>query len=255
MVFMAISVQAQDLIIPKQGDPITAYNVEVSGNFVFYTTEAKEDAPIQRIAKGNVLMVRRQDGSVLNMTENVSAETESQPEESQFPEIKEEDIHGNLIAKGNCVYIPTDSPLDYEKAGQEQLKENMKAWGYWTVVDKPEQAHFVLQFTTQTSGEDLSFIIIRPRKYYALHPTLVRSGWNGAWTNAKKEVGVTANWTKSNEDINDNKLKAILLAEHLKRMILNPDDGDGKRFFKYHKEALDADNANNDSSIRCIYAS
>ena len=138
--------------------------------------------------------------------------------------------------------------------GQQRVKEYMKQWGYWKVVEKPEQAHFVLQFTTQISGEDISLLIVRPRKYYAAHPTLVRSGFSGSWTNAKGEVGISVNWTKSNEDVNENALKGQLLAEHLKSMILTPDDGDGKRFFKRQGKYLDADNEKgNNSPIFCIF--
>ena len=253
---VAICTTAQDLIVAKQGDPVKAWNIEISDKYVFYTTEPGESAQIQRILKEDILMIRRADGSAVPLTSSNSAPATATAEDAtpDAPEIDENAIHGSLIAEGNCVYIPTDSPLEYEKAGQKRLKEYVQKWGYWKVVGKPEQAHFVLQFTTQTSGEDLSFIIIRPRKYYAAHPTLTRSGWSGAWTNAKGEVGVTANWVKSNEDVGDNALKAELLADHLKRMITDPDNKDGKRFFKYHTKALDADNKSNDSSKWCIYA-
>lgn len=251
-----LGAQAQDLIIAKQGDPVKAWNLEVSDKYVFYSTEPGENAPIVRMAKENILMIRKADGSAMNFTgEQTGATTTAAPSATpDAPIIDEGNIHGNLIAEGNCVYIPTDSPLAYEQAGQQHVKEYMKQWGYWKVVEKPEQAHFVLQFTTQISGEDISLLIVRPRKYYAAHPTLVRSGFSGSWTNAKGEVGISVNWTKSNEDVNENALKGQLLAEHLKSMILTPDDGDGKRFFKRQGKYLDADNEKgNNSPIFCIF--
>ena len=238
-----LGAQAQDLIIAKQGDPVKAWNLEVSDKYVFYSTEPGENAPIVRMAKENILMIRKADGSAMNFTgEQTGATTTVAPSATpDAPIIDEGNIHGNLIAEGNCVYIPTDSPLAYEQAGQQHVKEYMKQWGYWKVVEKPEQAHFVLQFTTQISGEDISLLIVRPRKYYAAHPTLVRSGFSGSWT-------------KSNEDVNENALKGQLLAEHLKSMILTPDDGDGKRFFKRQGKYLDADNEKgNNSPIFCIF--
>ena len=252
---LSISVTAQDLIVAKQGDPVKAWNVEVSEKYVFYTTKPDEDAQIQRMAKEDIVVIRRADGTVESFTSTTAPPatvTTTKEPTPATPEIDEKDIHGSLIAEGNCVFIPTDSPLAYEKAGQKRLKEYVERWGYWKVVAKPEQAHFVLQFTTQTSGEDLSFIIIRPRKYYKAHPTLNRSGWSGSWTNAKGEVGVTANWLKSNEDVGDNTIRAERMAEHLRRMITDPDDKDGKRFFKYHSKALDADSKSNDSSRLAI---
>ncbi len=150
-----LGAQAQDLIIAKQGDPVKAWNLEVSDKYVFYSTEPGENAPIVRMAKENILMIRKADGSAMNFTgEQTGATTTAAPSATpDAPIIDEGNIHGNLIAEGNCVYIPTDSPLAYEQAGQQRVKEYMKQWGYWKVVEKPEQAHFVLQFTTQISGE------------------------------------------------------------------------------------------------------
>lgn len=256
LVLVAVtSAKAQDLIISKQGDPVKAWNIEISDKYVFYTTAPDDGAQIQRLPKGDILMIRRADGTAETLNDVASsADNVAKNNIPDSPVIDEKDIHGSLIAEGNCVYIPTDSPLEYEKAGQQRLLEFVQKWGYWKVVAKPEQAHFILQFTTQTSGEDISMLIIRPRKFYAAHPTLSRSGFSGSWTNAKGEVGVTANWIKSNENVGENVIKAELLADHLKRMITDPEFKDGKRFFKYHSKALDADNPNNNSSQLCIYA-
>lgn len=262
LVLGAVGAQAQDLIVAKQGDPVKAWNVEVSDKYVFYSTEPGEGAPILRMAKENILMIRKANGSSVTFTpeQTDSSTTAAQgaatvPVHDTTPDapvINEQDIHGSLIAEGNCVYIPTDSPLAYEQAGQQRVKEYMQQWGYWKVVGKPEQAHFVLQFTTQTSGDDRSFLIIRPRKYYAAHPTLTRNGVSGSWTNAKGKVGVTVNWTRSNEDVGENTIKGQLLAEHLKGMVLAPDKGDGKRFFKYQSKYLDADNVKGNNSSEFI---
>lgn len=249
------SVKAQDLIVSKQGDPVKAWNVEISDKYVFYTTSPDDGAQILRMAKDDILMIRKADGTAETLAPAVASTDKAVKNNiPDSPVIDEKDIHGSLIAEGNCVYIPTDSPLEYEKAGQQRLLEFVQKWGYWKVVAKPEQAHFILQFTTQTSGEDISMLIIRTRQFYAAHPTLARNGFSGSWTNAKGEVGVTANWIKSNENVGENVLKAERLADHLKRMITDPEFKDGKRFFKYHSKALDADNPKNNSSQLCIYA-
>ena len=255
LAFFIIQSSAQDLIIPKKGNPITAYNIDVSSKYIFYQSEASEKSPILRIAIDDVLMVRKDDGTVLEMKDrsnDVKENTEMQNNNgipantSSFPVIREVDIHGNLIAKGNCVYVPTDSPYDYERAGQEKLKEIMKEWNYWTVVDKPSQAHFILQFTTQTKGKDISFIIVRPRKYYASHPLLIYKWSTGKWTNASNSVGITMNWAHSNEDVSDNIRIASLMALHLKDMILYPNRYDSRTLFGKKGNAFDADNNNND---------
>lgn len=247
LLFLAapISVAAQDLIIPKQGNPITAYNIEVSDKFIFYTLEPSSEASISRIAKDSVLMVRRADGSALNLSAaNAPAQAEAELEEnSDFPIINESDIHGSLIAEGNCVYIPTDSPLDYEQAGQKQLKEEIKKWGYWKVVPKLEQAHFVLQFVTSTKGKDNSNVFIRPRKYYKEHPMLnEKSAFSVGWT-PEGAVGIWVCHCNSSEETNKNISAARALGDCIRKIITDKEYG--KDFYKYCTDALNADNENN----------
>ena len=153
----------QDLIIPKNGEPIKAYNTEVGSAHVFYQLSNDPNADIIRIAKSNVLMVRRTDGSMLNLATNASKNIEEDVEDDGFPFIPEDSIKGLLIAQGNCVFVPTDSPDFYERAGQETLKAKIKEWGYWNVVNKPEKSHVILQFITDLHGGDTSWLIFQTR--------------------------------------------------------------------------------------------
>ena len=172
----------QDIIVKQDGIVLNVYNVDESRTSYYYTTEPNS-ASFSRVLKDSVLIVKCANGTVLRPSE---FGTTAQPEvdndnNSNYPIIDENDIHGSLIAEGNCVYIPTDSPKDYEQTGQKRLKEFFKEWAYWKVVSKPEQAHFILQFTTQTSGHDTSHLLIRPRKYYKSFPIVVWKpgvGWS-----------------------------------------------------------------------------
>ncbi len=246
--FSPFSMFAQDLIVPKQGDPITAYNVETSAKFYFYTTIPDANAPIFRIAKDSVLVVRFADGrSVTAPSEQTEVSVPSsqiQEDVKQYPIINEEDIHGCLIEKGNCVYIPTDALLSFDKAGQEKVKELVSEWGYWTVVDKPEQAHFILHYTLQTGGSDYAFLLIRPRKYYRVKTNLFesRSGWDGKWDS--KKIGVAISGTACNEDLEQNKKTATTLVERMKIIILNPKNKNSKQM-KNLSKYLDADSEDN----------
>ena len=259
LAIIAVGASAQDLIVPKQGDPIKSWNLEISDKYVFYTTQSDENSQIQRISKDNILVIRRADGTTVDLTSGqgeTAISTATEDATQDFPVINEKDIHGSLIAEGNCVFIPTDSPMDYERAGQQRLKEWAQRWGFWKVVAKPEQAHFVLQFTTQTSGEDFSYIIIRPRKYYAEYPTVRRemTFTSVGWTVGKGKIGITPIWVKSNENINDNIRNAELLGENLKRMILEPNSREGKKFIDSYSKYLDADSESNNHPKVILYA-
>lgn len=251
-------IQAQDLIIPKHGEPIKAYNIEISDKYYFYTKGENNETELMRIAKDSVLMVRKADGSVLennNTTINKLKNSSYEKEVKDYPIIKDEDIHGSLIAEGNKVFIPTNSSAEYVRAGQEVLKELVTKSGYWTVVDDLEQAHFVLQFGTSTSGRDFSFIAIRPRKYYRGYPDINVSLNALAYSyNKYKQLGIMGVLSWSNESIDDNKIVARSMFNQMYAGITNKESAfyTNKRLVKVLDADAKSNNYANDMGY-CVY--
>jgi hypothetical protein len=161
-------------------------------------------------------MVRKADGSVLNLANNTSNEIEMEEEDDGFPYIPEDSIKGFLIAEGNCVFVPTDSPENYERAGQEVLKAKIKKWGYWNVVNKPEKSHFILQYVTNTRGHDTSWLVLRPRKFYRISKTIID----------RETAGMQLAYTGSSEDIEKNRRAAEKLFNYIKEEL---SDTEGKK--------------------------
>lgn len=64
---------AQDRVITKEGDVMEVYRVDVGSTFIYYTLEDKEDAPLQKIAKADVLMIRKKDGTKIDVTAAATA--------------------------------------------------------------------------------------------------------------------------------------------------------------------------------------
>jgi hypothetical protein len=62
-VLLSIHVMAQDVIITEDGDARKVFNVEVSGQSVFFTLIDKPDAAIQKMDKSKVLMIKHKDGT------------------------------------------------------------------------------------------------------------------------------------------------------------------------------------------------
>ncbi len=218
--FCVASSHAQDLIIPKNGDPIKAYNTEVGSTHLFYQLEHDSNADIIRLPKNDILMVRKADGTVLNFATNTSNNIEEEVEDDGFPLIPEDSIKGLLIAEGNCVFVPTDSPNDYERAGQETLKAKIKERGYWNVVNKPEKSHFILQFITDLHGGDTSWLIFQSRNDYRKAKTL--KGKN-------TDDGLQIVFTKSSEDIDDNKLAAEKLLSYFQDLAMGGGNKEHKK--------------------------
>jgi len=131
----ATTALAQDQIIPIKGLPITAYELTISDTYLFYMTSPKSDSPVLKMPKSQVKSVRKVDGTVIEF---------EQKSQQQFPVLDFASYHGFLMQTGNCVYIPTDSQLEYELAAQTRFKQLMIEYGIWHVVDSPSQAHFVM---------------------------------------------------------------------------------------------------------------
>ena len=64
------NMNAQDVLITQDGELLNVYGLEISDNAVFYKTEDKTDAPIQRIGKEKILMVKRKDGTKYKFDNN-----------------------------------------------------------------------------------------------------------------------------------------------------------------------------------------
>lgn len=173
---------------------------------------------------------------------------------SPFPIIDESDIHGSYIAEGNCVYIPVDSPREYERAGQIKLKECMKEWGYWTVVDAPDQAHFVLQMVVATVGYDQILLLIRPRAYFSAIP--YDMDYDSFTCNAVGEYSginvVRISKGGDFEETETNEKAARVLASYMKSL-LSPTTRSWEKlqrsFLKRAESSLNADNASHYSLI------
>ena len=61
------SLLAQDRVITKKGDVMEVHNVEVSDKYIFFNRAKSSESPIERLSKDSVLMIRRQDGSIVNL--------------------------------------------------------------------------------------------------------------------------------------------------------------------------------------------
>lgn len=77
------TIKAQDVLITQDGELLNVYELEISSNAVFYKTENKTDAPIQRIDKGKILMIKLKDGTKYKFDNNdKTVDTEDQTKAS-----------------------------------------------------------------------------------------------------------------------------------------------------------------------------
>ena len=69
------------------------------------------------------------------------------------------DYHGFLLAKGNQVYVTSGEP-DYEIAGAQELIKQISIDGFWTPVNRLDQAHFVIEYHVNLEGRDKAYITL-----------------------------------------------------------------------------------------------
>ena len=58
---------AQDRVITKDGDVFEAYRIDIGDTYLYYTKEDKDDTVLQKIAKTDVLMVKKKDGTKIDV--------------------------------------------------------------------------------------------------------------------------------------------------------------------------------------------
>ena len=194
-----------------------------------------------------------------NSAEVSTSQVTPQDSTSPFPIIDESDIHGSYIAEGNCVYIPVDSPREYERAGQIKLRECMKEWGYWTVVNAPEQAHFVLQMFVMTAGYDQILLLIRPRSYYSIRPyNLNYDSFTCNLIGEYSGINVIKISKGGNFEENDTTEKAARVLTSYMKDLLTPITGRWeklqRKFFKRAESSLNADSSSHYSSLPMMHS-
>ncbi len=74
-----------DILVTQSGESMKVYNLEMSLNTVFYTLAEDANAPVQKIAKKDVLIIKKADGSIIDLNKAVAAATELETAKSDNP--------------------------------------------------------------------------------------------------------------------------------------------------------------------------
>lgn len=173
---------AQDIIVTRDAKRIEAKILEVSKSEVKYKDWSNTEGPTFVLDTREITSVVYSNGSVQLFNEQPVTQQEATSQSvSNQPNVDWANFHGLLIAEGNCVYVPTDGPTNYERAGQLSLKRALRSADFWKVVDDINQAHFVMQYGVCLKGMDEAYIYMRSVSSYHNTPELSYkyNGWNG----------------------------------------------------------------------------
>lgn len=78
-----------DIIVTQEGESLKVYNLELSSNSVFYTKEETTNAPVEKINKSSVLLIKKADGTILNLNDDNSGANNKAKERVDNPDAHE----------------------------------------------------------------------------------------------------------------------------------------------------------------------
>ena len=65
--FYVLAAMAQDMLVTNEGKSMTIYNLEISDQSIFFQLSNKTDAPLQKMLKKDVLIIKKADGTKLDL--------------------------------------------------------------------------------------------------------------------------------------------------------------------------------------------
>ena len=129
---------AQDRVITKDGDVFEAYRIDIGGTYVYYTKEDKDDVALQKIAKADVLMIKKKDGTKIDVTEYAPNTASSQTaqaanyEQPGITQVKPEDLSAEAKAANDALIAKINAPVELEvkEKHQEDMGKKEATAGY-----------------------------------------------------------------------------------------------------------------------------
>ena len=130
---MGSSAFAQDIIRTKAGKDIAAKVLEISDEEVSYKLYDNQDGPTIRISTEKLYKIFFENGSEYAFVEEVFSH--NLPADAPL---------WDLVADGNNVYIMMDDPTNSFSEKDKYIREYLREYSPWNVVDSIDDADFIL---------------------------------------------------------------------------------------------------------------
>lgn len=119
---IAFAASAQDVLITSEGDAHKVFEIEIGGSSIFYKLENTPEAAIQKIDKGQVLMIKYQDGRKVIIGEEEKIQTAATVQQTQtqtppatFSQEEEAEIqamNAKIVKEYNKIKVEYVEPKD-----------------------------------------------------------------------------------------------------------------------------------------------
>jgi hypothetical protein len=130
---MSSSAFAQDIIRTKAGKDIAAKVLEISDEEVSYKLYDNQDGPTIRISTEKLYKIFFENGSEYAFVEEIFSH--NLPADAPLQD---------LVADGNNVYIMMDDPTNSFSEKDKYIREYLREYTPWNVVDNLDDADFIL---------------------------------------------------------------------------------------------------------------
>ena len=130
---MSSSAYAQDIIRTKAGKDIAAKVLEISDEEVSYKLYDNQDGPTIRISTEKLYKIFFENGSEYAFVEEIFSH--NLPADAPLQD---------LVADGNNVYIMMDDPTNSFSEKDKYIREYLREYTPWNVVDSIDDADFIL---------------------------------------------------------------------------------------------------------------
>lgn len=149
--FSVLLLSAQDIIVKNSGETIKAYNLEASGTSVFFQLSAEPDAPLQKLPKTEILVVRKADGTKLDFDAPAPQPTAQQQQ--------------TATAQNKPIKLTLDMLSEEEKAENERLIKQYNEPVKFTVKKEGKEvtclyACFCPKQTSIITNKDLALSLV-----------------------------------------------------------------------------------------------
>lgn len=150
------NVNSQDIIILTTGEEIKAVVKEISSSKVSYYRYDNQNGPLYHKETIAVFQIKYENGYIDTFNKNIVML------DDELLEITTKNPT-ELLKKGNKVFV--EIPDEASRAGEKYFIEELRNWGYWTVVDDVTEAHFIIVFNIDKKAmlDKTSWAVIKTR--------------------------------------------------------------------------------------------
>ena len=159
--FYTLATMAQDMLVTNEGKSMTIYNLEISDQSIFFQLSDKADAPLQKMLKKDVLIIKKADGTKLDLNAPqaeapIQTPQPAEQEESGIVYVTPETLSPEAKAANDALIAKYNQPVKFQISKEKRIGNNAAA----------ALAVFGVKENSVLSNEDIEIKITFVGMYY-----------------------------------------------------------------------------------------